>query len=104
MVSKGLSWLIHKVSTVPLSHHATGEQDIKKVQGLALGFPGGANGIKPACQCRRHKGCEFRSSEGGHGNPLRSCLENPMDRGIWWATYSPWGCKVLDMTEATEHA
>ena len=22
-----------------------------------------------------------------HGNPLRySCLENPMDRGIWWAT------------------
>ena len=26
------------------------------------------------------------SSEGGHGNPLHSCLENPMDRGIWWAT------------------
>ena len=23
---------------------------------------------------------------GGHGNPLQySCLENPMDRGIWWA-------------------
>ena len=28
-----------------------------------------------------------RSSEGGHGNPLQySCLENPMDRGVWWAT------------------
>ena len=27
-----------------------------------------------------------RSPEGGHGNPLRySCLENPMDRGAWWA-------------------
>ena len=23
---------------------------------------------------------------GGHGNPLQySCLENPMDRGAWWA-------------------
>ena len=26
------------------------------------------------------------SSGGGHGNPLQySCLENPMDRGAWWA-------------------
>ena len=28
-----------------------------------------------------------KSSEGGNGNPLQySCLENPMDRGTWWAT------------------
>ena len=28
-----------------------------------------------------------RSSGGGNGNPLQnSCLENPMDRGAWWAT------------------
>ena len=28
-----------------------------------------------------------RSLRGGHGNPLQySCLENPMDRGFWWAT------------------
>ena len=28
-----------------------------------------------------------RSRGGGHGNPLQySCLENPMDRGAWWAT------------------
>ena len=28
-----------------------------------------------------------RSSGGGHGNPLQySCLENPMDRGLWQAT------------------
>ena len=28
-----------------------------------------------------------RSPEEGHGNPLQySCLENPMDRGAWWAT------------------
>ena len=26
------------------------------------------------------------SPGGGNGNPLQySCLENPMDRGIWWA-------------------
>ena len=25
-------------------------------------------------------------SPGGNGNPLQySCLENPMDRGVWWA-------------------
>ena len=28
-----------------------------------------------------------RSPGGGHGNPLQySCLENPIDRGIWQAT------------------
>ena len=28
-----------------------------------------------------------RSLEGGNGNPLQyHCLENPMDRGAWWAT------------------
>ena len=27
-----------------------------------------------------------RSPGGGHGNPFQySCLENPMDRGTWWA-------------------
>ena len=27
-----------------------------------------------------------RSPGGGHSNPLQySCLENPMDRGAWWA-------------------
>ena len=27
------------------------------------------------------------SSGEGNGNPLQySCLENPMDRGTWWAT------------------
>ena len=28
-----------------------------------------------------------RSPTEGNGNPLKySCLENPMDRGTWWAT------------------
>ena len=29
-----------------------------------------------------------RCPGGGHGNPLQySCLENPMDRGAWQATF-----------------
>ena len=41
-----------------------------------------------------------RSSGGGNGNLLQySCLENPMDRGAWWATNSPGGHKESDMTE-----
>ena len=41
-----------------------------------------------------------RSPGGGHGNPLQySCLGNPMDRGAWWTTYSPWGPKESDTTE-----
>ena len=28
-----------------------------------------------------------KSAGGGNGNPLQySCLENPTDRGAWWAT------------------
>ena len=38
-----------------------------------------------------------------NGNPLQySCLENPMDRGAWWATVHG-GRKVLDTTEQLTH-
>ena len=41
-----------------------------------------------------------RCHGGGHGNPLQdSCLENPVDRGAWWATCSPQGLKESDTTE-----
>ena len=37
--------------------------------------------------------------EKGMANPLQyPCLENPMDRGAWRATYSPWGHKELVTT------
>ena len=40
----------------------------------------------------------------GNGNSLQySCLENPMDRGAWQATYSSWGHKESDTTEGLTH-
>ena len=57
-----------------------------------MGFPGGASIKNPPANSGGIKdvglipGSE-RSSGGGHGNPLQySFLENPMDRGAWWAT------------------
>ena len=39
-----------------------------------------------------------RSTRGGHGNPfLYSCLNNPKDRGAWWATAH--GVTESDTTE-----
>ena len=41
-----------------------------------------------------------RSPGGEHGNPLQySCLENPMDKGAWWATVHR--VSGSDTTEAT---
>ena len=40
-----------------------------------------------------------RSPGGGNGNPLQySCLENPMDKGVWWAAVHG-GHKELNLTE-----
>ena len=44
-----------------------------------------------------------RSPGKGNGTPLQdSCLENPMDRGAWWATAH--GVAESDTTEVTWHA
>ena len=43
-----------------------------------------------------------RSSGGGHENPLQySGLENPMDRGVWWATVP--GLQRILHNLATQH-
>ena len=52
-----------------------------------LGFPGGASGKEPSCQCQRPKMEGLIPGMGSfpgewNGNLLQySCLENPMDRG-----------------------
>ena len=56
-----------------------------------MGFTCGASSKEPTCQCRRHKRRRFDSwvrkiPWWRACNPLQySCLENPMDRGAWWA-------------------
>ena len=68
-------------------------------------FPGGSDGRDSACNAG-DPGLILgwgRSPGGGHGNPLQySCLENSMDRGVWWATVH-WGLKELDTTERLTH-
>ena len=54
------------------------------------GFPGGASGKDDDGGDTRDVGLSPGSGKSpgeGHDNPLQhSCLENPMDRGAWWAT------------------
>ena len=56
---------------------------------LILGFPGGSDGKEYACNAEDRSLIpgSGRSPEEDKGYPLQySCLENPMDRGAWWAT------------------
>ena len=54
-----------------------------------VGFPGGSDGKESACSVGDWSSIPGlgRSPGGGHGNPLQCFgLENPRDRGAWWAT------------------
>ena len=56
---------------------------------MLLGFPGGSDGEESACNVGDLGSIPGlgRSPGGGYSNPHQySCLENPMDRGAWWAT------------------
>jgi len=56
------------------------------------GLPKWLSGKESASQCRKCRRHGFdhgvrKIPWRGHGNPLQYfCLENPMDRGAWWAT------------------
>ena len=53
-----------------------------------LGFPGGSAVKNPPANVGDTSSIPGlgRSLGEGNGNPLQcSCLENPMDRGAWWA-------------------
>ena len=56
---------------------------------MYVDFPGGSDG-KVSVYNARDQGSipgSGRSAGEGNGNPLQSsCLENPLDRGAWWAT------------------
>ena len=56
---------------------------------ITMGFPGGSDGKESTCNAGDLGSILGlgRSLGGGYGNPLQySCLENPMDKGAWWAT------------------
>ena len=58
-------------------------------------FPGDSDGKESACDegdpdsipglGRRPGGGHGNPLQYSPGNPLQGCLENPMDRGAWWA-------------------
>ena len=53
------------------------------------GVPGGLDGKASACNAGDLGSIpgSGRSPGEGNGSPLQySCLENPMDKGAWWAT------------------
>ena len=61
-----------------------------------MGFPCSSVGKEPACNAGDQSSIPGlgRSPGEGNDNPFQYfCLENPMDRGAWQATSSPWGCK-----------
>ena len=71
-----------------------------------MGFPGGASGKEPVCQCRRCKRPGFDPWVGK--DPWRRAWQPTpvfMPRGSHGQRslvgYSPWGCKESDATEAT---
>ena len=62
----------------------------KRLLGDCLGFPGSAAGKEFSCNVGDPGliSGSGRSPGEGNGNPLQySCLENPMDRGAWRATF-----------------
>ena len=66
-----------------------------------MGFPGGSDSKESTYNVGGLDSVSGlgRSPGRGHSNPLQnSCLENPMDRGAWWATVHG-SLKMLDMTE-----
>ena len=59
------------------------------ITNIFMGFPGGSDGKESTCNAEDLgliPGSGISPGE-GNGNPLLySWLENPMDRGAWWAT------------------
>ena len=60
---------------------------IRRFSSEKISFPGGSDGKESACNAGDWGLIpgSGRSPGGGNGNPLQySCLENSMDRGVWW--------------------
>ena len=74
-----------------------------------FGFPGGASGKEPACQCRRHKRRRFDPYVGKipwrrEWQPTPVFLSGEAHGLKSLGNCSPWGHKELDTIEVTEHS
>ena len=72
-----------------MSIHRGMDKDMVCVCVCVYGFCGGSDGKESVCNAGDWGSIpgSGRSPEEGNGKPLQySCLENPMDRGAWWAT------------------
>ena len=79
VISQLFSWFPQQISSLAGS----------PVYNPVLFFPHSSVGKESACSSGDLGSISGlgRSPGEGHGNPLQcSCLENPMDRGTWWAT------------------
>ena len=96
----------NSVSLLPWFDSTSAQREGVPIIGAILGFPGGSDS-KESTYNARDAGLipvSGRSPGEGHGNTLQySCLGNPMDRGAWWATVSPWAHKESDTTEQLTH-
>ena len=78
----------------------------------AEGFLGGSGSKESACNAVDHLQCRRpgfdpwvrRSLEEGNGNPIQcSCLENPKDKGTWWATVHRFAKSQTQLKQLTMH-
>ena len=92
------------VLSLPCSPHCFAKDQLavtkRKEPSYAVGDLGGSDAEESACSAGGPGSIpgSGRSPGGGNGNLLQySCLENPMDRGAWWALVH--GVTELDATE-----
>ena len=67
-------------------------------------FPGGSDSKASASNARDPGSIpgSGRAPGEGNGNPLQySCLENPMDRGAWWASVHRVGKSQIQLSNFT---
>ena len=75
--------------------------------GLTPGFPQWLRGKESACNAGEPGVIPGlgRFPGGGSSNPLQySCLENPRDRGVWWATVHRLAKSWTQLKQLSMHA
>ena len=95
ILTQKIPWIEKPVGCSPCGHKesgTTGQLTLSITSHRHMGFPAGSVHKESACNAGVTGDSGLipglgRSSGGGHGNLLQySCLENSMDKGVWWAT------------------